>query len=97
MTVRDTSILALKIYDESGKGEILNARILRRLVEIYPECRTRLELGRDLGQPINAITGKAHGLVKNGMIVEVKKRECSITGSLSYELQAIVDPQTEMF
>lgn len=97
MAVRDTSKLALKLLDESGKGESLKAKILARLIEVYPDTRTRLELSKDTGITINSVTGKVYPLVREGAILEVGKRPCRVTDSLSWELRAIIDPQTEMF
>ena len=41
---------------------------------------TNLELSRLLGIPINQITPRTNELVKLGFVVEVEKRQCSVSG-----------------
>ncbi len=76
MQVRQTSIEAYsRIKKELGK----------RQQEVYDgflgngTC-TNLELSRLLGIPINQITPRTNELVKLGFVVEVEKRQCSVSG-----------------
>ena len=76
MQVRQTSIEGYsRIKKELGK----------RQQEVYDgflgngTC-TNLELSRLLGIPINQITPRTNELVKLGFVVEVEKRQCSVSG-----------------
>jgi len=76
LQVRQTSIEAYsRIKKELGK----------RQQEVYDgflgngTC-TNLELSRLLGIPINQITPRTNELVKLGFVVEVEKRQCSVSG-----------------
>ena len=76
MQVRQTSIEAYsRIKKELGK----------RQQEVYDgflgngTC-TNLELSRLLGIPIYQITPRTNELVKLGFVVEVEKRQCSVSG-----------------
>ena len=76
MQVKQTSIEAYsRIKKELGK----------RQQEVYDgflgngTC-TNLELSRLLGIPINQITPRTNELVKLGLVTDVEKRECGISG-----------------
>ena len=76
MQVRQTSIEA---YSRIKK------ELCKRQQEVYDgflgngTC-TNLELSRLLGIPINQITPRTNELVKLGFVVEVEKRQCSVSG-----------------
>ena len=76
MQVKQTSIEAYsRIKKELGK----------RQQEVYDgflgngTC-TNLEVSRSLGIPINQITPRTNELVKLGLITEVEKRTCDVSG-----------------
>ncbi len=76
--IQDTSleIYLKKVYPN------LNARqrVVLHYLRNVGTARTNEEILTALGVPINHITGRANELVKKGLVVDVGRRRCEVTG-----------------
>lgn len=95
--VRETSVRAYERLVESGKDQTQKAKILKHMIAIYPKTQTRLELGSVLGIAINAITGRVNDLVAAECLIEDGQRYCTVSGSMVYQLKAVIEAQQELF
>lgn len=76
---RETSIEAYNKLVRSGKEKTQRALILNLILySSYP--LTRQEICFGTGLAINAVCGRIHALLEAGLIEEIGKGRCTITG-----------------
>ena len=95
--VRETSVAAYERLVSSGKQDSYKARILHAMIGVYPKTRTRLELCSDLDITVNTMTGLVTPMVKDGILCELGKRPCLVTGNIVFEVQAVIEDQLDLF
>lgn len=83
--------------ERSGKGAVLEARILKYLIDIYPRDVSRLEISQEMNLTINNVTSKVNALLKKKLINDDPKRPCRITGKTIHAVKAIMDDQQNLF
>lgn len=87
-TVADTSLLA---YDRLREGPQLGAqqrRVLDYLREHAGRDYTRKELARALGLEPGTIAGRVNELIAVGLIVELPRRTCAVSGQSAHAVRA---------
>lgn len=88
MTTRDTSIQILREIEENGLLSTLRLQVYRAVVTVGPmtaqECwhYLRDQRAREGDARINGITPRFSELERLGVIHEVEKRPCTITGNI---------------
>ena len=78
--IRTTSKLAYLELAESGK--LARSKQLFYDYLKFRPAMSRLEISKGTGQPINIVSGRINDLKRMGIVIEVSKRYCTITGSL---------------
>lgn len=76
--VKETSALAYRELVESGKHDTQVAQILALLRQSKP--LSLREIQRETGLDINAVSGRVNGMKQNGLLIEARKRDCTVTG-----------------
>ncbi len=76
---------SLQAYDELVKSHQLGARQLAvwAVIQQHPGGITNLELAQLLGWPINSVTPRVYELRAQGLVGEVGRRACRLTGRRS--------------
>lgn len=76
MTVRDTSIQAYEgVMPTIGKRQALVLGVLQR-----SEPMSNSEIARELGWEINKVTPRVKELRDSGLVIEMDRRTCRVTG-----------------
>jgi hypothetical protein len=76
---------SLKAYIEDVKPTLQKREKAVLGALLTAGAKTNSELSNYLQWPINCVTGRTNRLVKLGVIKEVRKRKCSVTGMLAKE------------
>lgn len=83
--VRGTSLEAYRKLKASGKISRQQASVLHAM---GAQQLTRQELAAKSGLAINAVCGRVHELLELGVLEELDKRTCTVTGERVHELKA---------
>ena len=81
--MRDTSNLAFKEINESGKAYTQREQIYDFLAR--SGCHmTRQEISAAIKIPINAVCGRINELLKANRVEELERRDCNVTGNSAH-------------
>ncbi len=98
MSVQATSLQA---YDELIKSQKLGAHQLAvwAVIQEHPEGMTNLELAGLLHWPINSVTPRVFELREKGLVGEVGRRTCRLTGrqSIAWGIAHRTEYQMELY
>ena len=78
--VRDTSIIS---YGDIKSTLGLRQRVILDIIR-HMGTPTNLEISRYIGLPINTVTPRVFELKEKGLVYEVGKRTCLISGRMAY-------------
>ena len=84
MSVRDTSKEAYIDGYLSGGFSKQEIKIIKYLLDRYPETRNEIAEGTNLA--INAVSGRVNTLIKKGALREVGKKECRISSRINHSV-----------
>ena len=90
--VRQTSRTAYAEHERTGKAGSQRARILAHIASKGP--LTRQEVSHETGVAINAVCGRVKELLDAGLLVEPRKRVCSVSGKQAGEVSVPEQPST---
>ena len=77
--IKQTSVSAY--FKLRGRGQDLNQKgKIFAFFHMHTGTLTRSELSEKTGIRINAVCGRVNELIKDGYLMEVKKRMCTVTG-----------------
>lgn len=94
--VRQTSLEALRKYRAAGKGQTHRAIILDFLIN--NPGKTRGEISALTGVSLQSVCGRVNELLGYGVVVEVGRRKCTVTGSSAMMVGPIYgDDQGRLF
>ncbi|HLY40453.1 MAG TPA: hypothetical protein VKR52_04525 [Terracidiphilus sp.] len=82
--IQDTSLFAYSVATQNlgaKQKQVLDA------LRFFPDA-TNAELAANLGWPVNRITPRCLELRRIGLIIEVGKRRCKVTGSTAHAWRA---------
>lgn len=94
--VRDTSIAAHIEHKASGKLGAQEQRILEFL-RIRQFGLTRNEIAHALNLRLSSVCGRVNTLIKAGVARDEPRRACTITGTNSHVVTAVIDPVVEAY
>lgn len=87
--VRDTSLEAYKELIETGAAEKQREKVFLAIYNSQVPL-TRQELSFVTGKPVNVICGRVNELIKEGAVIEGKKRACTRSGRKVYTLRTAI-------
>lgn len=77
--MRDTSLLAYDELRASGR-QMTQAQQIYRLLNNSGSAMSLREIARRLRLDTSSVSGRVNDLKKDGLVLEVERRKCSISG-----------------